>query len=83
MVQRLLRVNLLVVEALGTLVIQAVQFQIGLGFVFLRLRRSQRGFRLLDLVIGLRHLKFQLGLGFCDLRGGPPLGVEVVRFVGA
>jgi hypothetical protein len=67
LIQRLLRINLLVEEALGALLIQAVPFQVSLGFVFLGLGRRQRSLRLLDLVARLRFLIFQGRLGFCDL----------------
>ena len=78
LIQRLLRINLLVEEALGALVIQAVQFQVGFGFVFLRLRRCQRRLCLLDLVLRLRLLVFQRRLGLGDLRSRSALVVEVV-----
>ena len=83
LIQRLLRINLLVEKALGALIIQAVQLQVGFGFVFLRLRRCQRRLRLFDLVARLRLLIFQRRLGFRNLRSRSPLGVKVIGLVSA
>jgi hypothetical protein len=41
LIQRLLRFDLLVEEALGALITHAVKFQVGFGFDFLRLCRCQ------------------------------------------
>ena len=77
LIQRLLRINLLVEKALGAMKIHAVEFQVRFGFVFLRLRRCQRRLCLPDLVARLRLLVLQRRLGFRHLRGSPALGVEV------